>query len=117
MLNGTPGNWLLVAGAAAVTIGLAACAGAPQLPAASDTPVTSAAAAPAEAAANPYPGTTMREGPGGQTVYCWREILTGERIPKERCYTPLAMEQLKSSKREQLEKIRENSGYGTDGGP
>jgi hypothetical protein len=84
--------------------------------AASSTP-----AAPVVAAAgsdeNPYPGTTLRKGPDGEPRYCVKEIETGQRIAKERCYTALTMQQMKESQRERIESMRENSSYGTSGGP
>ncbi|MEX1993924.1 MAG: hypothetical protein WD929_04615 [Steroidobacteraceae bacterium] len=75
------------------------------------------AAAPDKAAENPFPGTTMRTGPNGEQRYCVKEVETGQRIAKERCYTQLTMEQMKESQRERIEAMRENSTYGTSGGP
>lgn len=95
-------------------LGLTACAGAPQQPDAAGTDAPPAAVAAAAAPENPYPGTTMRTGPDGATVYCRREIATGERIAKERCYTEHAMRQLETQ-RQDFEKSRETSTYSTSG--
>jgi hypothetical protein len=80
--------------------------------AATDAPATPAADAGAKAR-DPYPNMRKRIGPDGMTLYCREEIPTGERIPKEMCYTEHAMRELTESKREQIEKMRERSTYGT----
>lgn len=59
---------------------------------------------------------TQRTAPGGSVLYCRKEVATGERIAKERCYTEYAMRQLEAQ-RGDFEKSRENSVYGTTGGP
>lgn len=101
-----------------LAFGISACMSAPQKP---DAPaVTSAPADPQVAApappANPYPGMTPRTAPDGSTLYCRKEVATGERIAKERCYTEYAMRQLEAQ-RGDFERSRENSVYGTTGGP
>lgn len=123
--------WIATAVLAVSQIGIPGCASTPAKTVAPTAPPEQVAAANAPAAApavqvaaadkaasaeNPYPGSRMRDGPNGQKLYCMKEVESGERIARERCYTELAMEQLKASKREQIEKMRENSGYGTDGG-
>lgn len=98
-------------------IGLTGCASSlgtpPAGPNVSPEPSATVAAAEAPPAANPFPGTTMRVGPGGDAVYCVKEIETGERIPKERCYTELAMKDMERNKRDDIEKMRERSGHTT----
>lgn len=103
-----------------VAIGIQACMSAPQkpdAPAASGAPADAQVAAQAAATAdNPYPGMTVRTGPQGEKLYCRKEVATGERIAKERCFTEYAMRQMEAQ-RGDFEKSRENSVYGTTGGP
>lgn len=110
-----------------VALGVQACMSAPHKPetgaAAVPAADPAAVAADAEAAAtapatprNPYPGMTERIWPDGTKVYCRKEVATGERIARERCYTEYAMRQLEAQ-RGDFEKSRENSVYGTTGGP
>jgi len=106
-------------------VGIEGCASTPAKTGAAPTleqvATASTPAAPAAPAAqsdvNPYPGTTLRKGPNGEPRYCVKEVETGQRIAKERCYTALTMEQMKESQRERIEAMRENSSYGTSGGP
>ncbi|HXV39709.1 MAG TPA: hypothetical protein VD701_01945 [Steroidobacteraceae bacterium] len=102
-----------------LALGIAACMSAPQKPEApADTPAAdpqAAAQAPAPPV-NPYPGMTRRTAPDGSTLYCRKEVATGERIAKERCFTEYAMRQLEAQ-RGDFERSRENSVYGTTGGP
>lgn len=74
-----------------------------------------AVAAASATTANPYPGMTERIRPDGTKVYCRKEIATGERIAKERCYTEYAMRQLETQRRD-FERSRATSAYGTSGG-
>ncbi|HEY7739537.1 MAG TPA: hypothetical protein VIB01_02875 [Steroidobacteraceae bacterium] len=103
-----------------LAIGISACMSAPQQPdppAVTGTPADPVVAAQAPAPpANPYPGMTPRTAPDGSTVYCRKEVATGERIAKERCYSEYAMRQLEAQRRD-FEKSRETSAYGTSGGP
>lgn len=113
---------------AASLVGIAGCASTPAktgtAPAPEQVATASTPAAPAapaaqadKAAENPYPGTILRKGPNGEPRYCMKEVETGQRIAKERCYTALTMEQMKESQRERIEGMRETSTYGTSGGP
>ncbi|MBX3703028.1 MAG: hypothetical protein KF822_04585 [Steroidobacteraceae bacterium] len=100
-----------------VAIVLGACMSAPQKPeaqAAAPPADPDAAAAGAAASGNPYPGMTLRIAPNGAKLYCRKEIATGERIAKERCYTEQAMRQM-DDQRQDFEKTRETSAYGTGG--
>lgn len=103
-------------------VGIPGCASTPAKTEAAPTleqvATASTPAAPADKPAeNPYPGTTLRKGPNGEPRYCMKEVETGQRIAKERCYTALTMEQMKESQRERIEAMRETSTYGTSGGP
>ena len=113
---------------AASLVGIAGCASTPARTDTAPPPeqvvtagAPSAPAAPAaqanKPAENPYPGTILRKGPNGEPRYCMKEVETGQRIAKERCYTALTMEQMKESQRERIEGMRETSTYGTSGGP
>jgi hypothetical protein len=104
----------------AFAAGLVACAStpttgtpAPQVAAAAETPAP--ATATDEAATNPFPGTTMRTGPDGATLYCRKEVATGDRIAKEVCYSELAMRQLAEGQKDRLERMRETSTYAIGG--
>lgn len=103
-----------------LALGIPACMSAPQktdAPAATPTPADAQVAAQAPAPpANPYPGMTQRTAADGSKLYCRKEVATGERIAKERCYTEYAMRQLEAQRRD-FEKSRETSAYGTSGGP
>lgn len=101
-----------------VALAIQSCASAPPEPRAA---ASGAAPAEAQVAAtgsappkDPYPGMTQRTGPDGMKLYCRKEIATGERIPKERCYTEQAMRQMEEQRRD-FEKSRENSTYATGG--
>lgn len=115
-----PGDARRVAPGLLLAIGIQACMSTPQrpdAPAVTGTPPDAQVAAQASApAGNPYPGMTMRTAPDGTRLYCRKEVATGERIAKERCYTEYAMRQLESQRGE-FERSRETSVYGTTGGP
>lgn len=93
---------ILLAGTA---LGMQGCAGAPPAPEA-------AAAAAVEETENPFPGTTRRQGPNGDTLYCWSELATGSRIPSQICATESVLRERGIAARQSLEDIRDPAGRG-----
>jgi hypothetical protein len=101
-------------------LGLSACAGTP--PASSTTAAAPAPAAVQAAATdkpvgtedseNPFPGTQIRKGPGGQTLYCRKDEVAGTRIPQLVCATEDVMRSRGTEGWRAIDDARTNAGLG-----
>jgi hypothetical protein len=61
---------------------------------------------------NPFPGTYMRKGPNGQTLYCRKDEVAGTRIPQEVCATEAVMRTREQDARRMVDEAREVSSRG-----
>jgi hypothetical protein len=99
-----------------LTVGLAACAGAPpasQPPATPQSSATRPAEPPAAAAAeNPFPGMTPCVGRNGETLYCREDAVAGTRIPRLVCATAEVLRNQQRDSRRMIEEVRTTSGLG-----
>ena len=105
-----------IVAAAALVIGLSACAGTPTGPSPAATSPASIAPSSAptatDAADNPFPGYTQRKARNGETLYCREDEVAGTRIPKLVCATEYVLRNQSVEAHKQVNDMRQTAGQG-----